>query len=139
MIAKLSKLSSEFQKVGIGKEIPLSVVVLCGTSKGEGAVRNFLEREIKNADLDVCETINECNYAFPEGLGFWESVEEKDEAKTLVRNLGECVQKKTPLGYAQQGFLLTFSRNCPNNTLPILHANGRGEKTWRAIFPRYKS
>ena len=139
MVERLSDLSAGLREAGIGTEIPLSVAVLCGTPKGEAAVRAFLEREMANADLDVCETIGEDSFAFPKGLGFWESVEEKNVAKTLARDLGVRVQKRSPLGYGEQGLLLTFSRNCPNNTLPILHGNGRGEKSWRAIFPRRKS
>ena len=139
MVERLSDLTAAFREAGIGTEVPLSVVVLCGTPKGETAVRAFLEREMENADLEVCETIDEGSCAFPNGLGFWESEEEKSMAKTLARDLGARVQKRTPLGYQEQGMLLTFSRNCPNNTLPILHGNGRGEKSWRAIFPRQKS
>ena len=139
MVERLSDLSAGFGKAGIGTEIPLSVAVLCGTSKGEAAVRAFLEREMANADLEVCETIGEDSFAFPKGLGIWESIEEKNVAKTLARDLGVRVQKRNPLGYGEQGLLLTFSRNCPNNSLPILHGNGRGEKSWRAIFPRRKS
>ena len=139
MVERLSGLNAGFREAGIGAEIPLSVAVLCGTSKGESAVRAFLEREMANADLEVCETIGEDSLAFPQGLGFWESVEEKNLAKTLARDLGVRVQKRNPLGYGDQGLLLTFSRNCPNNSLPILHGNGRGEKSWRAIFPRRKS
>ena len=139
MIEKLSSLSTAFREAKIGTEVPLSVVVLCGTSKGEGSVRGLLDREMGNADLEVCETLGTDSFAFAKGLGFWESVEEKNMAKTLARNLGARVQKRSPLGYAEQGLLLTFSRNCPNNTLPILHGNGRGETNWRAIFPRRKS
>ena len=134
MVERLSDLSTGFREAGIGTKIPLSVAVLCGTSKGEAEVRAFLEREMANADLEVCEMIGADSFAFPEGLGFWESVEEKNMAKTLARDLGVRVQKRNPLG-----LLLTFSRNCPNNSLPILHGNGRGEKSWRAIFPRHKS
>ena len=139
MAEKLSGLTAEFMKVGIGTKIPLSVVVLCGTTKGETEVRTFLEREMENADLEVCETIGEGSYAFPDGLGFWESAEEKNNAKTLARDLGARVQKRIPLGYGDQGLLLTFTRNCPNNTLPILHGSRRGEKAWRPIFPRRKT
>ena len=139
MVERLSALSAGFREAGIGTVIPLSVAVLCGTSKGESVVRAFLEREMANADLEVCETIGEGSFAFPEGLGFWKSVEEKNVAKTLAGDLGVRVQKRNPLGYGEQGLLLTFSRNCPNNSLPILHGNGRGEKSWRAIFPRRKS
>ena len=139
MVERLSALNAAFREAGIGTEIPLSVVVLCGTSKGEASVRALLEQEMENSDLEVCETLGADSFAFAEGLGFWESVEEKNMAKTLARDLGARVQKRSPLGYAEQGLLLTFSRNCPNNTLPILHGNGRGEADWRAIFPRRKS
>ena len=139
MVERLSDLNAAFQEAAIGTEIPLSVVVLCGTSKGESAVRAFLQREMENADLEVCETIDADTFAFPNGLGFWGSAEEKNVAKTLARDLGARVQKRNPLGYGEQGLLLTFSRNCPNNTLPILHGTGRGEKSWRAIFPRRRS
>ncbi len=136
MIERLSNLSDTFQDGGIGTKVPLSVVVLCGTSNGEAAVRALLEREMENADLEVCETIGEDSFAFPDGLGFWESNEEKSTAKTLARNLGARVQKRAPLGYGEQGLLVTFSRNCPNNSLPILHGTGRGETNWHPIFPR---
>ena len=139
MFERLSDLSEAFREAGIGTKIPLSVVVLCGTSNGEATVRALLEREMENADIEVCETIGEDSFAFPNGLGFWESIEEKNVAKTLARDLGVRVQKRAPLGYGEQGLLLTFSRNCPNNSLPILHGTGRGEKSWRAIFPRRRS
>ena len=139
MIERLSNLSAVFQESNVGTSIPLSIVVLCGTAKGEASVRAFLEKEMSNADLEVCETLGPEYYAFADGRGFWDSIEEMNMAKTLVRDLGVRVQKRSPLGYAEQGLLLTFSRNCPNNTLPILHGNGRGEKRWRALFPRWKS
>jgi len=139
MIDRLSSMSPNFMKVGIGTEIPFLVVVLCGTSQGETAVRDFLGQEMKNADLEVCERLGEDRFAFPKELGFWETDGEKNMAKTLVRNLGASIQKRNPLGYGEQGLLLTFPQNCPNNTLPILHGTGRGEKKWRPIFPRRKS
>ncbi|MCY4328380.1 MAG: hypothetical protein OXC53_12490, partial [Rhodobacteraceae bacterium] len=139
MVERLSNLSVGFREAGIGTQIPLSVAVLCGTSSGEATLRAYLEREMVNADIEMCETIGADSFAFSDGLGIWESVEEKNAAKTLARDLGARVQKRNPLGYGEQGLLLTFSRNCPNNSLPILHGNGRGEKSWRAIFPRHKS
>ena len=104
MVERLSNLSAGFREAGIGTEIPLSVAVLCGTSKGEAAVRAFLDREMANADLEVCETIGEDSFAFPKGMGFWESVEEKEVAKSLARDLGVRVQKRNPLGYCRFRF-----------------------------------
>ena len=44
--------------------------------------------------------------------------------------------KRRPLGYRGQGLLLTFSRNCPNNSLPILYGTGKGTARWTPLFPR---
>ena len=71
-------------------------------------------------------------------VGFWETEAEKSAAKTLLTNLCVRVQKRKPLGYGDQGLLLTFSRNCPNNSLPILHGSGKESSKWMPLFPRTK-
>lgn len=49
--------------------------------------------------------------------------------------LGYCgiADRKYPRGYGDCGFVIVFSHRCPNNSIPILHAqNGR----WNGLFPR---
>ena len=123
-------------RLGVGIKIPLSIVVLCGTHEGESRVRSYLEDSMSNADLEICEVLDKNHFAFSKSVGFWESEEEKQIAKTLLRDLGVRVHKGIPLGYGNQGLLLTFPRNCPNNSLPILHGSGRGDNKWYPIFPR---
>jgi hypothetical protein len=41
---------------------------------------------------------------------------------------------RAPKGYADCGLLLVLAHRCPNNSLPVLHANHRG---WIALFPRH--
>ena len=139
LVEKLSNLSDMFQQANVGTDIPLSVVALCGTARGERRVRKHLEESMSNADLEVCETLESRHFAFGETAGFWESEDERDEAKALLTQLGVRVQKQRPLGFGNQGLLLTFSRNCPNNSLPILHGYGRGEHQWDPLFPRMKA
>ena len=136
LVDRLIDLSDAFGEVGVGTEIPLSVVVLCGTLEGEQKVRTHLEATMPNADLEICEVLNSKHFAFGESLGFWESDNEKMEAKSLVMDLGSRLHKGKPLGFGDQGLLLTFSRNCPNNSLPILHGSAKGDKPWNPLFPR---
>ena len=65
-------------------------------------------------------------------------MDEFHAAKELCQRLGINVDKSRPLGYEEQGLLIVFSRNCPNNTLPILHSSGRGEERWKPLFERIK-
>ncbi len=92
-----------------------------------------------NADLVICEMLESKYFAFANSVGFWETEDEKIAAKALLTNLGVRVQKRRPLGFEDQGLLLTFSRNCPNNSLPILHGSGRGGNQWIPLFPRTKT
>ena len=124
------------QELEIGSTVPLFLCVVCGTVEGEAKVRRYLEGSFNDSELYVCETLEERHCAFGEGLGFWDSDSEKQQAKTMVMDLGARVDKRRPLGYRGQGLLLTFYRNCPNNSLPILFGSGRGEPRWTPLFPR---
>ena len=139
LVDKLSGLSEVFKQAKVGADIPLSVVVLCGTVEGEQRVRTYLADSMPNADLEICEMLESRHFAFGDSIGFWETEDEKMEAKALVMDLGVRVQKNKPLGFDNQGLLLTFSRNCPNNSLPILHGSAKGERPWNPLFPRAKT
>ena len=140
LVKKLTGLSDVFCRVGVGTAIPLSVVVLCSTVEGERQVRAYLEKTMPDAaDLEICESLNSKHFAFSGSSGIWESQDEMSAAKTLFRDLGVRVQRRKPLGYGDQGLLLTFSRNCPNNSLPILHGSGRGDHQWIPLFPRSRT
>lgn len=115
----------------------VGIVVLTATVDGE---RNIRERIGKvqgvSVDLKVCELIDPSAFAFRDGHGFWKDEEEKAKAKALCRDLGAAVYKRSPLGYGDAGLLIVFPETTPNNSLPILFAQGTGERTWKPLFPR---
>jgi hypothetical protein len=139
LIERLSELSECLKTLGIGTKIPLSVVVLCATGAGERRVRRHIGDSLPNSDLEVCESLERKHYAFGDTVGFWASAEGMAAAKALLTNLGARVQKRKPLGFGDQGLLLTFARNCPNNSLPILHRAGKGSSPWVPLFPRMRT
>jgi hypothetical protein len=42
--------------------------------------------------------------------------------------------KRAPMGYGEYGFVIVFAHRCPNNTIPILHAN---HEEWIGLFRRH--
>ncbi|PKH04759.1 ATP-binding protein [Moritella sp. Urea-trap-13] len=120
------------------KNITVLVAVVCATPNGEEQVRSSLSKLDENSDLIVCETLDSKHFAFKDGNSIWSNMDEFHAAKELCQRLGINVDKSRPLGYEEQGLLIVFSRNCPNNTLPILHSSGRGEERWKPLFERIK-
>ena len=132
----LNSWADNLRELGIGSTVPLFVCVFSATVEGEAKVRRFLHRRFEDCDLEVCEMLDERNFAFADGLAFWDSESEKERARSLVIDLGAAIDKRRPLGFRDQGLLLTFSRNCPNNSLPILFGTGKGNARWTPLFPR---
>jgi hypothetical protein len=54
--------------------------------------------------------------------------------KTAVLTYCRRANSKDPKGYKGCGLVLTFQHRCPNNSLPIFHADNH---RWTAIFPRH--
>ena len=134
----LQKMQEIFQQADVGSRHPLLVVALCGTREGEKRVSEYIDRTMPEANLRVCEVLAPEHYAFHDESNIWESEVEMDSARTLVANLGERVQRSSPLGYKNHGLLLTFWRNCPNNSLPILHGRGKRSSPWEPLFQRIR-
>lgn len=42
--------------------------------------------------------------------------------------------RKYPKGFGDSGLLIVFSHNCPNSSIPILHAH---HQAWDGLFPRF--
>lgn len=122
------------------RSLSIVVIVLAATQEGEERVRNSM-KQLPSIDIDlrVCEPISKASYAFTDGLGFWQSLEEKERAKSLCLDLGSRICKNAPLGYASQGLLYIFTDTCPNNTLPILHTHEKKAGGWKPLFERPKN
>lgn len=139
LVGKLEECSHTFEDTGIGRTVPLSVVVFCATVEGQKRVNAYLSKHMPKSKLEVCEVLQDHHFAFIDNVGFWEDQKERDVAKDLVQNLGLKIDRRNPLGYGNQGLLLSFSRNTPNNSLPILHSSGKKGFSWRPLFRREKT
>ena len=114
------------------------VAVVCATPEGEDVVRETITDINHDCDLIICEQLASNHFAFSHGNSIWTDLAEMHAAKELCQRLGVNLNKRLPLGYDHQGLLVVFSRNCPNNSLPILHSHSRGGNQWRPLFERVK-
>ena len=136
-----SKLTAFFDKNGdflIVSKITIFVAVFCATIEGEEKVRQTLSSLSETSDLLIHENLDKKHYAFNEIEPIWSDETERNAAIDLIQRLGSNVDKNRPLGYKNSALLVVFNRNCPNNTLPILHSRGRGELAWVPLFVRVK-
>jgi AAA ATPase domain len=121
------------------KKIPIIVIAVSATEFGLSIVRErYAEVPGLQLEIRTCEILAPKYIAFGPHRGFWESQDQYDEAKALCIQLGTRLGAKKPLGYKDQGLLVVFPHTCPNNTLPLLHSDGRRTepKPWHCLFPR---
>ncbi|MET4058386.1 hypothetical protein ABIC12_004622 [Pantoea agglomerans] len=117
-------------------KIPLLVIAIIGTEKGEGKVNEVLKRHSDLNKIHFAEMLESTSVAFPKhGYGFWEDMDEMHKAKSLCLTLGAKIYKK-PLGFDDQGLLLVLPETCPNNSLPILFQSKAGKEPWKPLFER---
>jgi hypothetical protein len=57
-----------------------------------------------------------------------------EQEKQKLEGYCKKANKKIPKGYGECGFVIVFAHRCPNNTIPILHAN---HPEWTGLFRRH--
>lgn len=128
---------NKHQQFLVDRSITGVIVVLLATKDGDEEIRKALKKlNTTKWDLRVCEFLDDKYFAFNKMSKIWVNDEEYQKAKGLCRDLGAKIFSNSPLGYGGLGLLVVFPDNCPNNSLPILHGQGKGEKGWRPLFHR---
>jgi hypothetical protein len=136
----LEKFLTKNQQFIKNRSLTVAIIVLISTSEGEKKISKLISKlDDINVDFRSCETLAPKHYAFSDTTRIWESQMEFDQAKALCNRLGSYIQKRQPLGYGDQGLLITFPDRCPNNTVPLLHGSSHGDVKWKPLFPRPKN
>ena len=78
------------------------------------------------------------NRAFSPDSGIFSSDTDRRTAEALCCTIGEALEPKHPLGFANCQSLIVFEHRCPNNTLPIFYKTGKKYQgaDWVPLFPR---
>jgi hypothetical protein len=114
-----------------------TIAVGIGVTPGEEALAAF-------ADLP-CEVVVGLKLgpevrAFHEDAKIFETDADRLAAKDLMAAIGRSMKSRPPLGFKDQGLLVVFESNCPNNTLPALWKGGDyAGRRWLPLFERVES
>lgn len=118
--------------------VPIVAMALVATAEGEQYLREAMGKvEWADFDFRYCELLQPKNFAFGD-FSIWADSDEAEQAKALCTDIGVTIYPNSPLGFANQGLLLVFPANCPNNSLPLLHSPSKAgaSQKWRPLFPR---
>jgi hypothetical protein len=73
--------------------------------------------------------------AFDPDAEIFDGADVRTRAQDLMTTIGRSLVRGNPLGFGDQGLLLSLQNNCPNNTLPIFWANGEyAGNPWLPLF-----
>ncbi len=95
------------------------------------AVRKARTRMENETDLALvpCHEFNETDNIFSDQCAHFTSGE-----KDVLVQYNLIADKKHPKGYGDCGLVLVFQHRCPNDSIPIFHAN---HSRWTGLFPRH--
>ena len=94
------------------------------------ATQGAVEKVREETDMElICGTILDKRHNLFDPLcKYFEDVE-----KTRIEKYCRKADRKFPKGSGDAGLLVAFAHRCPNNSLPILHAD---HDDWSGLFPR---
>jgi hypothetical protein len=94
------------------------------------ATTRAIQRISEETDIEVrcCTRLNPSDNIFAKECAHF-----NDEEKAAVLRYCRMANKQIPQGRGECGLLLVLVHRCPNNTIPILHAN---HSNWTGLFPR---
>ncbi|MCQ3973996.1 MAG: hypothetical protein DPW09_11165 [Anaerolineae bacterium] len=101
---------------------------------------SLIEERVKTLDIPIqihaCEILGESRKCFSEKSLIFTDPVERDLAREIAFTYGKALEPKFPLGYGDLELAVVFENGCPNNSLPILWSESKGEVDWKPLFKR---
>jgi hypothetical protein len=96
-----------------------------------------VERQPQTGVVVSVFEVSERLRAFDENSDLFESLDDREDMRVRVEEIGRELYPKYPFGWDDQALLVGFERNVPNNTLPIFWSGGRFHgRRWVPLFRR---
>jgi hypothetical protein len=117
-----------------GVRLPLVIVALLGFDRGRTTVEESARLTDVDLRLHLCRILTTEDQAFSAESRFFPDATEREEARTIAAEVGARLVTRNPLGWNDTQAAVVFEYNIPNNSLPILWAEGQD---WHPLFPRF--
>lgn len=115
--------------------IDVFLVAITGFADAAEKVEKELANVLHSFRVSICDPLDICDKSFTERSAILPDSTTRARAREIVESYGRRLCRTAPLGYGNCQALVVFENTCPNNSLPILWAQGP-QDDWRPLFPR---
>ena len=116
-------------------EIDVFLISVSGFAEAAEKVERDLSKVSYSFRVSICDPLGDSDKCFSERSEILPDSAKRVRAREIVESYGKRVFKQHPLGFGNCQALIVFENTCPNNSLPILWAQGR-YNNWRPLFSR---
>lgn len=120
----------------LDKKILVFFIAIAGYTAGIKKVQDGLSKLSTEVQFHVCDTYDESYKCFSSKSRALNNPSDREFAKVVAQRVGKFLEKKWPLGYGDLEAAIVFENSCPNNSLPILWAEGKTGLKWTPLFKR---
>lgn len=115
--------------------VDLFLVAVAGFGGPAEGIRRKLEALVPRSHVSVVDRLDESDRCFSTESTTFPDSGQRTAARQVATEYGRKLVKTHPLGHDGSEALVVFEMTCPNNSLPILWADGAAGN-WTALFPR---
>ncbi len=116
------------------RQVGTSFVAICGFQVAQAKIESAIGAFGNRVVVHICDPLDDTHRCFSSDSGIFPEVSERERARDIAVRYGERLLKSNPLGYSGSQAAVVFENSCPNNSLPILWAEG---KDWSPLFKRF--
>ena len=127
----LSPLTDLVEKLGID----VFLISISGFAEAAENVERRLSKLIPTCRISLLEPLGDSDKCFSEKSCILPDPAQRTRAKEIAASYGRKLVRDAPLGFGNCQALVVFENTCPNNSLPILWAQGP-DNNWSPLFPR---
>ena len=117
------------------QEIDVFLVTISGFNESKEKMKDNISKIIDKFHIFIADPLDDSDKCFSNSSLVFPDDSSRSRAKQIAQIHGNRLVKRNPLGYGDCELAIVFEHTCPNNTLPILWADG-SEDEWHPLFPR---
>jgi hypothetical protein len=115
--------------------IDVFLVTVSGFTTASDSVVRKMSSIVPRSHVSIADPLDESDRCFSDTSTVFSDEAKRSRARGLAEAYGKRLVSTHPLGHGGSEALVVFEMTCPNNSLPILWAEGsRGD--WRPLFSR---
>ena len=115
--------------------VDVFVISISGFARAAEKLERQMSKVVPTFRVSLSEPLSDVDKCFSERSEVLPDRAERARAKEIAASYGRRLVKDAPVGFGNCQALVVFENTCPNNSLPILWAEGP-DNSWSPLFSR---